>query len=261
MDLPEAARLLAAVAPAFGIGVRAIDSGALRAAVPVLMADCSTDNYDILVLAVGERASAREAAKMVLPTFCPMRHINADGSFCLNWEVVESLAVIDAATAEVWWGAVLQFLRLQRRAERLRRWPDRREWPHGNAALHQWKARSAAAAISPNLLEGLDRLRLSVRRSRARSAEGSAFRLMINGKPLVRLFVDQGRPATLRQACPCGQDRRPLTLGQCRDHAARFVDLVKALRDVERAEAAFWKSFEGRPCCGTMDGCPLDVAA
>ena len=260
MEATEALGLLAAAAPAFGISATVQQGNGLRSAVPVLMVDGSARTYDILVSGSGDRVSAREATDgRALPAFCPIRHINVDGSFCLNWDAVESLPVHDASSAEAWWGVLLQFLRLQKRAGRLRRWPDRREWAHGGAAKHQKKAHDAAAAISPRLLDDVARARVTVKKSRANSAEGTAFRLEVSGKPIVRVFVDRGRPATLRQACPCMQDNRPLTLRRCRDHASRFVELVGALNDIKQAEARFWRGFKGHQCCGTMDGCPLAI--
>lgn len=31
------------------------------------------------------------------------------------------------------------------------------------------------------------------------------------------------------------------------------------MQDMATAERSFWESFEGKTCCGTMDGCPLGV--
>jgi hypothetical protein len=35
------------------------------------------------------------------------------------------------------------------------------------------------------------------------------------------------------------------------------VELALAIRDREREEQRFWKTFEGRRCCGTMKDCPM----
>ena len=233
----------------------------MHAAVPVLMADGSTHDYEVVLGIKAERVSVREAGKRRLPAFCPMRHINHDGSFCLNWEGAESLDVRDAELAERWWGVLTQFLRLQERAKRLRRWPDRREWAHGSAARHQMKARVAAAALSPRFEADLSRGRITVRRSKGNSAEGTALRLHVGDRRLLSVFEERERPATMRQACPCGVDVKPRTIRRCRDHRARFVELTRALRDQESAEAAFWASWKGERCCGTMDDCPLAMTS
>ncbi|ACK86372.1 E2 domain-containing protein [Methylorubrum extorquens] len=261
MGAPDVIRHLAAAAPGYGIGLNAVGATDLTAAVPVQLADGSGQEYEIAVSAAGERASAREAARARLPSFCPIRHINQDGSFCLNWEAAESLAVLDRGTAEAWWGALLQYLRLQERARRLRRWPNRREWAHGEAAHHQRKAQVAAAALSVRFERDLAQGRVAVTRSHAVSAEGRALRLNIGGRRVLSVFDERGRAATLRQPCPCGLHHRPLTLRGCGDHSARFVELTRALRDQEAAERAFWKSWKGKQCCGTMDGCPLALTA
>ena len=261
MTQPGAMKILASAAPEYGVTPFPSDNGPLRAAVPVQMTDGRVQDYRLEILASGRRASVREAVRgSRLPGFCPMRHINADGTFCLSWEPHESLALDYASDGGRWWGAVLQFLRLQERARRLRRWPDRREWAHGDGAVHQRKALEAAEAISPRLRDRLLHGRVATVRSTGRSSRGYAVRLQVDGRTIARIFLKQRRLATLRQACPCGRDERPLTLRRCRDHANRFVEVVGALQDMAAAERAFWKSFRGRACCGTMEACPLDVA-
>lgn len=261
MTQPAAVEILASAAPAYGITPLPSTNSCLRAAVPVLLTDGSLHGYELEVQERGGRPCVREVTRGArLPAFCPMRHINADGSFCLNWEPYESLALEATADGATWWGAVLQFLRLQERARRLRRWPNRREWAHGDAAVHQRKALEAAAAVSPRLFDRLFQGRVAAVRSKGCSSRGNSVRLQVDGRAMARVFVKQRRPATLRQACPCGQDERPLTLRRCRDHADRLVEIIGAMQDMATAERAFWKSFEGKPCCGTINGCPLGVA-
>ena len=63
-----------------------------------------------------------------LPNFCPNRHINMGGYFCLGLKV-DSLEISD------WISVVKKYLRAQEYVSKHKRWPKNvEEWSHGNAA-------------------------------------------------------------------------------------------------------------------------------
>lgn len=217
--------------------------------------------FAIVAEADGEMVHAREAAPVRLPAFCPERHINDDGSFCLGWQEVDDLGVRDGETAHAWWARLVRFLSLQERAAHRRRWPDDRAWPHGGAARHQHRAEGAATRLGPSYVADLAARRLQVVR-KGRGAGGAGLRIMRDRRRVYAVWEDARRPVNLRRACLCprGQHPIPTVLRSCMDHAEAAVELAMALRDRDRAEAEFWARLRGRPCCGTMDGCPLGAS-
>lgn len=119
--------------------------------------------YRILARAIGENVSAQEKTPDRLPARCPERHINGDGTFCMYWQGEMSLKIDSEEAARTWWSTLLGYLKLQERAEKLKRWPDDNAWAHGNAALHQQKAIAAAARISPQLETEVKRKRVQAK--------------------------------------------------------------------------------------------------
>src|SRR6266699_4585688 len=95
----------------------------------------------------------REASPTLLPAFCPERHINFDGGFCLYWAEVEPLTISDVEAAATWWMKVLTFLKRQQVAAARRQWPARSEArAHGpDAALQQVIVEWSADRLGPRL--------------------------------------------------------------------------------------------------------------
>jgi hypothetical protein len=213
----------------------------------LMRADGGVSPYRLVIKARGTLVEVQEAAPLRLPAACPDRHINFGGGFCMNWQDGEPLLVADSASAELWWDTLQQYLRKQEVAERLRRWPDRGQWAHGEAARHQRQAEHAAAALGADYLEDLRSGRLSV------GAERRGFlTLLRGGRRAYAVWRQARRVATLRQACFCGSGR---TLRDC--HRIEAAELVFALIAWPREEARFWASMKDQPCCGTLEECEL----
>lgn len=194
----------------------------------------------------------REVTPERLPTFCPNRHINVGGYFCLSFPSEDPLPIRDAGSAGAWWARLLKFLNLQETASVLRRWPTNMEWAHGDAARHQCRAELCSAALGPRFTEALDHRRLTARRS------GGAFLQVRDGKTrLYSVWSKERRVATLRQTCPCGSG---LPIVACREHAKQAAELAFALLAWTRAEAEFWDYARKLTCCGTLRDCPLREA-
>lgn len=254
--------LLAACLPDFGATELDRGEARLRISMPVPLSDGRQPVFVLDVNVTGVAATAREAVPTHLPSFCPDRHINPNGSFCLFWRAVDDIEITRPDTARDWMETLVRFLQLQFRATRLRRWPDGRERAHSFAVIHQDRAEAAAARLgepfSSDMLEG----RLSVSR-KGGSAEGTAIRVLTDGRRLFSVWERSRRVVNQRRPCMCsaGARRRPAVLKSCADHAAAAADLAMEMNEMVIAEKRFWKSVEGLPCCGTMDDCPLANAS
>ena len=179
----------------------------------------------------------------------------------MNWQAADALKVTNAASAAHWCATTVQFLKLQVRAARKRKWPNTNQWAHGEAAKFQYRAQQAAAALGPEFEADLESGKLTV--VRRVIAERQVLRLYRAGEWLRSIRLDSGRVTNQRARCVCekGRGRRALPIRSCGDHATAVVALARALYDQEKAEHAFWKSFVDARCCGTMDDCPLSRAA
>jgi hypothetical protein len=228
--------------------------------VPVPLPDGTVSTYAITMQACGAMVEAREGAPARLPAFCPERHINIDGSFCLGWAEVDPLAVNNEQDAWNWWARLVKFLLLQERAARRRRWPGGPAWAHGDAAAEQLRAERAAARLGDPFVDDLARNRLTIARQGS-SSNGPALRVCRDGVWLFSIWETAKRPVNLRRRCVCktGEGRPSTVLRNCGTHSQDAVELALSLRDREREEVKFWKALAGRMCCGTMDGCPLDL--
>ena len=212
----------------------------------------------------GLEPTVREPSPHDLPAFCPERHVNEDGTFCLGWSEHEPKEIVDEASAILWWGKLIQFFRLQERATRHRRWPDRRAWAHGAAARFQKAAEESAAVLGPRFTTALEWGRLTLSKPVRRSARfRGAYSLLLDGVPVLRAWRDADQLVNMRQACACDArvGRKPVAMRGCADHAAQAVALVRALAGWRDAEQRFWASFAGKTCCGTLDDCPLKNAS
>lgn len=249
--------LLCEVAPRFGATLDPSCTPAI-ARVPVFRS--SGARYDfILQVEVREYVvTAREAAGGQLPSFCPDRHINSDGSFCLGWGPTSPSTVADPASAERWWIMVIRFLRLQVTADETRKWINgNNDWAHGDAAEHQARAEAAAEALGQRFKMDLQNGAFSVTREAHR--RGDRIALTRNGAPVARIIL--GPPARLKDTtivCPCGgTDVAPIL--QCDDHAEHLATFTAELWHWQEKERAFARRLvrAGSRCCETLDRCVL----
>lgn len=251
-EAAEPLSLLAARADEFGARIEAPVGKELLTTISLQRADGRILAYRLSISGEAAELKIRERPPRQLPADCPERHINHDGTFCTNWARVEPVVVLDEESADVFWGRLIQYLRLQARAEKKRRWPSKRAWAHGAAAIHQKQAEDCADALGADFSRALKRGELTV--SRSRRSSGRFLRLMRNGKRVYSVWEKEKRVATKRRRCICGQTR--LALCDCGDHARFAVDLVFALVEWKRAEEKFWIGNKDKACCGTIDGCP-----
>jgi hypothetical protein len=77
--------LIASCLPDFGATELDRGNESIRVSLPVPLSDGRQPVFVLDVSFSGASASAREAVPRHLPSYCPDRHINDNGSFCLFW--------------------------------------------------------------------------------------------------------------------------------------------------------------------------------
>lgn len=237
----------------------------MKAALTVVVthSDVHRETYQLIAHdAGGGVISVREANKTILPSYCPERHINTDGSFCLSWSEDIDLAVIDEGSAVRWWEQLMQFLRKQRRAWKKKQWPDS-AWAHGiGAARCQRVAEQAAARLGSRFQSALHKKQLKIVATPYRSpTQGAVMNMLCGGQVAYSVWARTLKTINKQQACVCsrGDIRRHRRLRNCESHADDVDELAASLLCWEKAEKAFWEHARttGHTCCGTIDGCPL----
>lgn len=163
---------------------------------------------------------AERAGKRRYPSYCPERHINEGGPFCLGLDEPE---IQKGADAVGWWSRLHHFLVLQAMAEQTGAWPSVHAYSHGaEAARNELDARTIAEAF------GLT----------------DDYNAMLDGEAnwLEQRVSSYDRPAA----------RKPIP----RSALQRLIEHERARR---RALQDFWRAeiARGRRCCGTMNDCPL----
>lgn len=180
-----------------------------------------------------------------LPSFCPERHINGDGTFCLG---LPAPSVRDVLDAEQWWNQLGQFLRCQTVAARTKIWPPAYALDHGDAGSHHKLAEELAEQAG-----------ISAEYQAARLGE----RIWITD-PKIKLHNPKGDPINGRAPCPrgCRKKARGRMVRIVRVDCAHRKELTSiAFHEKKRQEklAEFWKAViaKGAKCCGSMPNCPL----
>jgi hypothetical protein len=79
-----------------------------------------------------------------LPPFCPQRHINEDGSFCLGFRAGTILGEEGWAK---WWDKLQVFLLCQEVASTTGEWPEGMQISHGTAGEIELRAEEVADSL------------------------------------------------------------------------------------------------------------------
>lgn len=173
----------------------------------------------------------------------------------MYWPGELSFAVADTVSAENWLSLLLNFLRLQRRAAKQRRWPNHETWAHGSgAARQQLRAERAAEKLGPEM-----KAAVVGRDLKASGDGGGPIRVMMSGQPLFSVWKSPNRfdRAGHRLTCACefrsGRKRKTSHGGR----AKLLAEMALALMMWEKDEKRFWACHQDRVCCGTIDNCPL----
>ncbi|SSY68809.1 E2 domain-associated cysteine-rich protein [Alcaligenes faecalis] len=247
------------VAPRFGGTYTSTNETSGILDLSVLLVDGRTLKYRLVLKQVGKQLSAREEYPTHLPAFCPERHINSDGTFCLYYPAADRLEVYDEASAISWMETLYKYLKLQDRATRQRKWPSTSFWAHGDAALHQLKALDAASELSLDITNAVKNDRTILKRRTSK------------GRPILEVWVENTRVFSVwehckkvinqsrRCFCQSSRTRKPKKIRRCNDHAKQAVILAFAIRDWQVEEQKFWDCLNDKYCCGTCDNCPLPL--
>lgn len=185
-----------------------------------------------------------EASGHLLPTFCPERHINDGGTFCIGYKA--EYEVDDESSARVWWEKLRVFLLCQETAHASRKWPPYAQLSHGRAGAEQLVAEQLAGKFGV-------------------AGEYKQFVKDDTG-PFASIFNVAGRTrfshVNKRASCLCGK-RNPakrnsvMTRLEC-SRSGGVCDLARSEARRRALERDFWKPYIGKKtCCGTMNVCPL----
>ena len=190
------------------------------------------------------------------PNFCPNRHINMGGFFCLGFE-------IDGLPVHDWVSYVKDYLKAQEYVNKYRKWPSLvKEWSHGEAARYQKLVENALRKLRSNNIN-IDFKKIELREVRPTTC--------FPNQPHYHLYYDSKLVATgldnkilnKRAACICTTDgsgkRRHKTIGNCKHQCANILYQIpfnEKRRVLE--ERKFWKACEAVDCCMTMDDCKLN---
>lgn len=255
-------QLIDAVASEFGAQAEELHAEKGIFALPLTIPDGSVTHYRLEVVSEPQGASVREVVPTHLPGFCPQRHINSDGTFCLYWQGAGGLSISSKEDATRWWKTLWKFLGLQSRAAKKRRWPNNEQWAHGAAAAHQHKAIEAAARLGSRFSSALAQSAISIEEHPKRHrSQGPTLQVLVHGHHVFSVWLNTGKVVNQKQRCFCGSAglKRPSRLRSCHHHAQDAAELALELKRWQVAEEAFWATFKGQNCCGTCDGCALQI--
>ncbi len=251
--------LIIDIAPLYGGScVRYSRNSYLTLNLPVELSDGRIVPYCLTVTQYENTLKVKESVPKNLPAFCPQRHINSDGTFCLGFGSDFPREVSSEDAARVWFETLYKYLQIQARAANLRVWPGNSQWAHGGASTHQLKAMVASLKISTEIRTTLDKGELTVRQRS--SNKRKILEVLRHGVVIFRIWDRSKKVINMKKPCFCNSSerRRPRRIGRCSDHAMQAVSLAFAMRDMELEEQRFWASYAGRSCCGTCDICPLN---
>ena len=205
----------------------------------------STRLYTLLLQIKSGRVYVREKPDcQLLPAFCPQRHMNLDGSFCLGLNAGHALA--DRDIRRKWWNKLHVFLTCQDTAWETRSWPASIELSHGNTSVTEVQSEEVAEELG--LLEETQEA--------VRNKSGMIARAV----DLINPAADRLRNG--RRPCVCGRrgkNGRTKLRRECRRDGDICLVFLEAQRREE--EISFWSALSGtHECCGTMNDCPLKEA-
>lgn len=251
---------LESVAPEFGATLT-VNGKHAAAKITIILPSGQPHTFALDLRDEGGRISACESpVGSLLPAFCPDRHINSDGSFCLGWGEDDPSDITDLKAAHTWWSVVVRFLAHQVNANKRRVWPGREnDRAHGAAARYQAVAEPLAAQFGPAFLKDLHGGALAVRVDiRRRNPRLELYR---RGRLIARVSIHSGSLTRERFLCPCnGPVALPIT--RCGTHAEALANFTVALHCWHREERNFLTDLAtgGKRCCGTLRECGLAAA-
>lgn len=194
-----------------------------------------------------------KAADHRFPNFCPNRHINYEGFFCLGLDSdIENLSI------NQWLKLLKDFLATQYECEISKEWSTK-QWAHGDGAIYQRKVEEFYQKFITNPL-GIKLSDLDVNEI---TTKGKVlYHLYLKGNLI--LIGDENKVLNKRYTCICDSCglKKHRTIGKCSLKCAQVLYIV-AINDFFRlrAEKEFWQNWtkSGKvKCCNTMKNCELN---
>ena len=217
----------------------------------------------IHLLASGGVSVAEIDGGTQLPKFCPERHINPGGSFCISYGSTEPMS--NDFAADSWWEQLRMLLVHQVYAGRHGVWPLEGGLCHGDAALIQEKMEELADPLGwkDEILEGIFRNKGWLVDALPRASR-RLDRLLNARTPCPRGCTIQ-RDLHSRKSCRSKStancrtgDFVPMLRAECPNRASleKIALLEHERRKLEQGFMMVIKEG-GYACCGTMKNCPL----
>lgn len=169
----------------------------------------------------------------LLPPFCPERHINDGGTFCIGLRAGYSVNTENAACS--WWMKLQAFLCCQETAASTRAWPKWAQLSHGDAGDIQLSAEFVADRIG----------------MRAEYDAAVQYNLGHVAKNVANFDTARNVLRKARPDCICS----PAQAFTCENRKYDCLIALETMR--KRAEVDFWTTLDASRCCKTMNGCPL----
>lgn len=258
--MADALGLLQSVAPDYGATLVATYGGG-QAEITIIRPGGSRHTFQLAVAINGQHASVRELPDQnTLPTFCPDRHINLDGTFCLGWGEDNPSTIINIEAARRWWSAVSQFLARQVNAERRGVFPGGEHGrAHGNAARHQSNAEEASARLGQAFAQKVVSGQFSVRKDDRPGKR--RLELWLGGNRIARVSTRSKSLVGGHTFCPCGANP-PRKISECGEHAKDLAIFILEHYHCAEEDRAFLDEFalHGCTCCETLNTCGLREA-
>lgn len=210
-------------------------------------------SFDLVINEVNNQLKVQERTN-ILPKFCPNRHINADGSFCLG--------ILDHWDVEEWIETLKEFLQAQLFCNDHKKWSKNyKQWSHGDAAKYQLYVEELLKTIN------LKDLGLNLNSLHLLSVENRLFKenyFHIYHKNKLIFMGTEKKIHCKRQSCICTPygRRKHVTLGRCSKRCAEIILKILINENLRKSEElVFWNKIKGSKlkCCGTMETCELNV--
>lgn len=203
-----------------------------------------SDNLSLYSLEISVQDMEVEVKESVigakLPSFCPERHINYGGAFCIGFNIGKNINNTD--DAKYWWESLHKHLKIQCVAAKTGVWPNQHSLSHGNAAIYQIKAERIATELCI-----YDQYQKAMFNSDSWFSKlvDDAHYLGVNALELDQL-LDKFK---FNKAC-YRRKRQKVKI-------VRKIISLELMRRNE--EQLFWKSFDKSQvaCCKTMKSCQL----
>lgn len=189
------------------------------------------------------------------PCFCPNRHINLGGYFCLGLEV-DNLEMLD------WITCVKEYLRAQEYVAKHRKWPKSiKEWSHGEAAQYQKLVEDGLKLLNANNINiDFKKIKL-IKAGRNKQYPNQFYYHLYYDSELIVTGIED-KPLNKRASCICIADgsgrNRHKTISNCNHQCTKILYQIpfNEKRRVSE-EDRFWKACDDKYCCMTMDECKI----